>query len=101
MDVSSLNAVIVNTFNSAYERYYESLESKRKSKSDNSNGWSGAATGVYRVSPVSLAKAVENDPELEDMQSCHLRDATGLVQFWVWMEEKINENLKLTEVEVA
>ncbi|KAM1802148.1 hypothetical protein ACFX11_033653 [Malus domestica] len=101
MDISSLNAAIVNTFNSACEGYYESLKSKRKSKSDDSNGWSGGPTGIYRVSPVSLAKAVKNDSELEGMQSCHLRDAAALVQFWVWMEEKINENMKLTEVEVA
>lgn len=76
LDISSVNAAIVKTFNSACERYYQSLESKTKSKtkmSDDSNGWSGGPTGIYRVSPISLAKAVKNDSELEGMRSCHLR----------------------------
>ncbi|BBH06565.1 Metallopeptidase M24 family protein [Prunus dulcis] len=104
LDISSVNAAIVKTFNSACERYYQSLESKTKSKTkmyDDSNGWSGGPTGIYRVSPISLAKAVKNDSELEGMRSCHLRDAAALVQFWVWMEEQIKKNVKLTEVEVA
>lgn len=29
------------------------------------------------------------------------RDAAALTQFWVWIEEQINKNVKLTEVEVA
>lgn len=29
------------------------------------------------------------------------RDAAALAYFWVWIEEKINKNVKLTEVEVA
>ncbi|PRQ42195.1 putative hydrolase [Rosa chinensis] len=104
LDASSVNAAIVHTYNSACEKYYESLESKRKSKTkeyDDSNGWSEGPTGMYRVSPVSLAKALKNDAELEGMRSCHLRDAAALAQFWVWIEEQINKNVKLTEVEAA
>lgn len=104
LDASSVNAAIVNTYNSACEKYYESLENKRKSKTeayDDSNGWSEGPTGIYRLSPVSLAKALKNDAELEGMRSCHLRDAAALAYFWVWIEEQINKNVKLTEVEVA
>ncbi|KAF3454476.1 hypothetical protein FNV43_RR04923 [Rhamnella rubrinervis] len=104
LDISSVNAAIVNAYNSACERYYKSLENKSKSKTvlnDGLNGWSGVPIGVYKVSPISLAKAVKNADELEGMRNSHLRDAAALAQFWVWLEEEIHKDVKLTEVEVA
>lgn len=71
-----MNAAIVHTYNTACEKYYKSLERKRKSNTkayEDSNGWSEGPTGMYRVSPISLAKALKNDAELEGMRNCHLR----------------------------
>lgn len=102
LDRSSANAAIVNTYNSACERYYEHLEKLGNTQmNDGLNSWSAAPTGIYKVSPVAFAKAIKNDAELEGMRNCHLRDAAALAQFWAWMEEEIHKDVKLTEVDVA
>ncbi|KAL5566074.1 hypothetical protein UlMin_029238 [Ulmus minor] len=99
LDRSSVNAAIINTYNSACQRYYKGLENT--SNADALNGWSGVPTGFDKVSPISLAKAIKNAAELEGMQNCHLRDAAALAQFWAWLEEEIHNGVKLTEVDVA
>lgn len=104
LDTSSVNAAIANTYKSACEKYTGSLGNKTKGENkiyDNSNVQSGRPTGVHRLSPISLAKAVKNHAELEGMQNSHLRDAAALAQFWVWLEDEIHKDVKLTEVEVA
>lgn len=104
LDTSSVNAAIANTYNSACDKYMGSLGNKTKGQSkiyDSSNGQSGGPTGVYGLSPISLAKAVKNHAELEGMRNSHLRDAAALAQFWVWVEDEIRKDVKLTEVEVA
>lgn len=76
MDTSSLNAAIVNTYKFACDRYFTSPGNKSKNKTkvlNGSNGQSGGPCGVYQYSPVSLAKAVKNQAELEGMQNAHLR----------------------------
>lgn len=65
MDKSSLNAAIASTFVSACDRI------KKKMKSI-SNVDSGPDT-FFKPSPISLAKAVKNDAELNGMRSSHLR----------------------------
>ncbi|KAB1202268.1 putative Xaa-Pro aminopeptidase P [Morella rubra] len=104
LDTSSVNAAIVNTYKSACERC------------TTSNGHSVGHPGVYKSSPISVAKAVKNYAELEGMQNSHLRslnylihlvtslyfrDGAALAQFWAWLEDVIQKNVKLTEVEVA
>lgn len=104
LDTSSVNAAIANTYKSACDKYMGSLGNKTKGQSkiyDSSNGQSGGPTGVYGLSPISLAKAVKNHAELEGMRNSHLRDAAALAQFWVWVEDEIHKDVKLTEVEVA
>ncbi|KAK9292664.1 hypothetical protein L1049_020642 [Liquidambar formosana] len=104
LDTSSVNAAIINTFMSACDRYFGSLKNKSKNNTktcDGFNGQSGGPTGVYRMSPISLEKAVKNHAELEGMRNSHLRDAAALAQFWVWLEEEIQKDVVLTEVEVA
>ncbi|KAK1258947.1 hypothetical protein QJS04_geneDACA010229 [Acorus gramineus] len=112
LDSSTVNAAIVNIFQSACDRYYEGLKNRRqtKTKPETSldmleNGkpdfqLQGPA-GLYKVSPITLAKAVKNDAELEGMRNSHLRDAAALAEFWAWLEEEISKNVKVTEVEVA
>ncbi|KAM3752684.1 hypothetical protein ACB098_03G038000 [Castanea mollissima] len=104
LDTSSVNAAIANTYKSACDKYMGSLGNKTKGQSkiyDSSNDQSGGPTGVYGLSPISLAKAVKNHAELEGMRNSHLRDAAALAQFWVWVEDEIHKDVKLTEVEVA
>ncbi|KAM4108364.1 hypothetical protein ACB094_03G039800 [Castanea mollissima] len=104
LDTSSVNAAIANIYKSACDKYMGSLGNKTKGQSkiyDSSNDQSGGPTGVYGLSPISLAKAVKNHAELEGMRNSHLRDAAALAQFWVWVEDEIHKDVKLTEVEVA
>ncbi|CAM8928443.1 unnamed protein product [Rhodiola kirilowii] len=93
LDKSSLNAAIVNTFKSACDRI------KRKKKPV-SNGETGP-DAIYKPSPISLAKAVKNDAELDGMRCSHLRDAAALVHFWMWLEEEIGKGVVLTEVDAS
>ncbi|CAN1232890.1 Aminopeptidase P2 [Linum perenne] len=87
LDPSSVNAAIVNSYRSACNH-----EVKNRSL---------GPSGVFRASPVSLAKAVKNPSELEGMRNAHLRDAAALAQFWAWLEDEIQKGAKLTEVDVA
>lgn len=76
LDTSSVNAAIVNAYESACYKYpWDSATKSRKKRNANlnSNGQSGGPCAVYRSSPVSLSKAVKNDAELEGMRNCHLR----------------------------
>ncbi|XP_022150774.1 probable Xaa-Pro aminopeptidase P [Momordica charantia] len=103
LDTSSVNAAIANAYRTAGDRYYIRLGNKRKGKGktyETSNSQVGP-TGVYKLSPISIAKAIKNHAELEGMRSSHLRDGAALAQFWFWLEEKILNGVKLTEVEVA
>ncbi|CAH9145144.1 unnamed protein product [Cuscuta epithymum] len=104
MDTSSVNAAITNAYKSACDRYYgipAVKKGNKKGTKHDSNGDSRGPHALYRSSPVSMAKAVKNSAELEGMQSCHLRDAAALAEFWAWLEEEICKNVSLTEVEVA
>ncbi|KAL5783684.1 hypothetical protein ACOSP7_008713 [Xanthoceras sorbifolium] len=104
LDPYSVNAAIMQTYKLASDRYLGSVGNKRKHQAkiyDDSNGQSGGPAGVYRASPISMEKAVKNSAELEGMRNSHIRDAAALAQFWVWLEEEIHNDVKLTEVDVA
>lgn len=74
LDRSSVNAAIVDTYTAACEKQYKRVEKTNKSqKNVDLNGWSTAPAGIYKASPVSLAKAIKTAAELEGMQNCHLR----------------------------
>ncbi|PSS24931.1 Xaa-Pro aminopeptidase [Actinidia chinensis var. chinensis] len=100
LDISSVNAAIVNTYKSACDKYFRSIGNKIKDN-PSSNGQSGGPAGICRTSPIYTAKAVKNQAELEGMRDSHLRDAAALAQFWAWLEEEIQKDVVLTEVEVA
>lgn len=65
-----MNAAIVNTYKSACDNY---LNKNSKARVQDYNGRSAMPSGVYRASPISLAKAVKNDAELQGMRNSHLR----------------------------
>ncbi|GAB2280214.1 Aminopeptidase P2 [Dionaea muscipula] len=63
--------------------------------------FSDGPTGVYRSSPLAVAKAVKNEAEIEGMRNSHLRDAAALAEFWAWLEDEILKGATITEVEIA
>ncbi|KAL1878965.1 exocyst subunit [Paecilomyces lecythidis] len=53
-------------------------------------------------SPISDAKAIKNEAELEGMRACHVRDGAALTEYFAWLEnELVNKHTKLDEVEAA
>ncbi|KAL7126430.1 hypothetical protein ABFS83_14G186600 [Erythranthe nasuta] len=104
LDTSSVSAAIVNTYKCACDKYFGTAGTVNKKNTEVQNGTDGTSCGpsyVYRSSPISLAKAVKNEAELEGMRNSHLRDAAALAQFWTWLEEEISNGVILTEVDVA
>lgn len=52
--------------------------------------------------PISTAKAVKNDVELQGMRACHVRDGAALTEYFAWLEnELINKKTTLDEVDAA
>ncbi|CAG8638527.1 5794_t:CDS:10 [Dentiscutata erythropus] len=50
-------------------------------------------------SPVTDAKAIKNEAELEGMRQCHLRDACALINYFAWLEEQLANGKVITEVD--
>ncbi|XP_002884508.2 probable Xaa-Pro aminopeptidase P [Arabidopsis lyrata subsp. lyrata] len=101
MDPSTLNVAIISTYKSACERYSESEDKAKTKFTDSSNGHTANPSGIYMQSPISWAKAIKNDAELQGMKNSHLRDAAALAHFWAWLEDEVHKNANLTEVDVA
>ncbi|KAJ3670224.1 hypothetical protein LUZ60_010548 [Juncus effusus] len=95
LDTSTVNAAIVSVFRTACARYTNKLNNKTNNQS------SYEPDILYKVSPVTLAKAVKNNAEIDGMKNAHLRDAAALAEFWCWIEKEIGNNIKLSEVDVA
>ncbi|XP_019440557.1 PREDICTED: probable Xaa-Pro aminopeptidase P [Lupinus angustifolius] len=104
LDTSSVNAAIVKAYGAACDSYNQKHQSKLKTRTkgfDGSNEHFNGPIAVHKTSPISLAKAIKNESELEGMRNCHLRDAAALAQFWDWLETEITKGSILTEVEVS
>lgn len=111
LDSSSVNAAIVSVFRSSCDRYAKKVgksgtQIKKEASSDEPTTRSpgvqnGSLNGLYKVSPVTLAKSVKNEAEIEGMKNSHLRDAAASAEFWCWLEEEVRNNVPLTEVLVA
>ncbi|KAI5424336.1 Aminopeptidase P2, variant 5 [Lathyrus oleraceus] len=87
LDTSSVNAAIVNAYKAACDRYYQNYKSKHTTRSkgfDKSNENSGVPFAVQKLSPVSLAKAIKNEAELNGMQGCHLRNYRSSTRAMHW-----------------
>ncbi|KAK3811248.1 MAG: Creatinase/aminopeptidase [Benniella sp.] len=52
-------------------------------------------------SPVTDAKAIKNDAELEGMRQCHLRDSAALISYFAWLEEQLANGVELDEADGA
>jgi Xaa-Pro aminopeptidase len=55
---------------------------------------------LERPTPVSVAKAIKNEGELEGLKEAHLRDGVALVKFLSWLDKTIAEGAVLTEVDI-
>ncbi|GJN09927.1 hypothetical protein PR202_ga27981 [Eleusine coracana subsp. coracana] len=103
LDSSSVNAAIVSAFKSSCDAYKESkgkagrrVEEKDKTP-DGTASLNGELNVMFQASPVTLAKAIKNEAEVEGMKNSHLRDAAALAEFWCWLEEEVCKNVSLTE----
>jgi len=57
---------------------------------------------LSKVSPITPAKAIKNEAELEGFRQCHIRDGVALVSFFSWLEERlIAGDDTLTEASLA
>jgi len=60
-------------------------------------------TSIHRMtSPLTLAKAIKNDRELDGIRSAHIRDGAALTAFLHWLETTVKAApLSITEYDVA
>ncbi|KAL6242670.1 hypothetical protein RBB50_010316 [Rhinocladiella similis] len=52
-------------------------------------------------SPLSDAKAIKNDTELEGMRQCHIRDGAALIEYFAWLEHELLSGAWIDEVQGA
>ncbi|CAI5464864.1 unnamed protein product [Closterium sp. Yama58-4] len=57
---------------------------------------------LSHTTPISLAKALKNESEIEGMKNAHIRDAVAMAHFWEWAERAVvEEGRAVTEVELG
>ncbi|KAF9364703.1 hypothetical protein BGX34_000724 [Mortierella sp. NVP85] len=61
----------------------------------------GKGNTIEARSPVTDAKAIKNDAELEGMRQCHLRDSAALISYFAWLEEQLANGVELDEADGA
>lgn len=60
------------------------------------------ASNVKEVSsPITLAKAVKNQTEIQGMRECNIRDGLALIQYFAWLEQELAKKTDLDEVTAA
>lgn len=86
----------------------EKLSVKRKFAIDSKASWAlslelGGEDQVNEIrSPISNAKAMKNETELEGMRACHVRDGAALSEFFAWLEDiLVVKKEPLDEVQAA
>lgn len=52
---------------------------------------------IDKVNPTTLAKAVKNDVELENLRKSHLKDAVAVTKFMYWLKTKVGKQ-EITEI---
>lgn len=58
-------------------------------------------TIINEVSPVQALKAVKNDVETQNLRNAQIKDGVALVKAFYELTEKVEENQRVTEVDVA
>jgi len=52
-------------------------------------------------SPIADLKTIKNPTEIEGFRASHIRDGSALVRYFAWLEEQLNQGVKLSESEGA
>lgn len=52
---------------------------------------------IDKVNPTTLAKAVKNEVELENLRKSHLKDAVAVTKFMYWLKTKVGKE-EITEI---
>ncbi|KAF0459956.1 Creatinase/aminopeptidase [Gigaspora margarita] len=50
-------------------------------------------------SPITDAKAIKNEVELEGMRQCHLRDSCAVINYFAWLEEQLANGKTINEID--
>lgn len=58
-------------------------------------------TIINEVSPVQALKAVKNDVETQNLRNAQIKDGVALVKAFYELTEKVEENQRVTEIDVA
>jgi len=61
----------------------------------------GKGNTVEARSPVTDAKAIKNETEMEGIRQCHLRDSAALINYFAWLEEQLANGVELDEADGA
>ena len=101
-----MNAAIVSVFRSGCDMYMKKRgktgrQSGKVSSSDeptskSHGGQNSAVNGLYKVSPVSLAKSVKNNAEISGMKNSHLRYCFSILTIFIvsCVENYLKKKLK-------
>ncbi|KAI9444117.1 Creatinase/aminopeptidase [Lactarius indigo] len=52
-------------------------------------------------SPIAELKAIKNATEVEGFRASHIRDGSALIRYFAWLEEQLNQGVKLSESQGA
>ncbi|KAF9167479.1 hypothetical protein DFQ26_004432 [Actinomortierella ambigua] len=52
-------------------------------------------------SPVTDAKAIKNEVEMEGIRQCHLRECAALINYYSWLEDQLAQGAQVDEVDGA
>ncbi|EJD43382.1 Creatinase/aminopeptidase [Auricularia subglabra TFB-10046 SS5] len=51
--------------------------------------------------PITEAKAIKNETEIEGFRQSHIRDGSALVRYFAWLDKQLNAGVRITESEAA
>ena len=52
-------------------------------------------------SPIQQMKEIKNAVELNGFRECHYRDCAAVCQTFSWLEQSVNNNLRVSELDVV
>ncbi len=52
------------------------------------------------VHPIDLLKSVKNEVEISGFRNAMKKDGIALVRFWMWLEQRLNQKEKVTELDI-
>ncbi|KAI9313582.1 putative Xaa-Pro aminopeptidase P [Dichotomocladium elegans] len=97
--------VRIREYNQIFEDLNQAREQRQRYMIDpDSTNFSivQALGGIVKTSPITLAKAMKNEVELNGVRECHKRDAAAVSRHFAWLEDTLcNKGTPLLEAEAA